>query len=429
MAILERLKNLLMAPLTKFAAIPIVLAALVVIGVRFHFFAALAHSRWLPEILAGLSIVIFIVVIVWGIPWFKEWRFMRAYEASTHPGSGESPQEFHAKFINAVRRLRQLPELAHSQDPIYALPWYLTLGSVGSGKSAELAASGLFTPHTQPSTEGGTQNCDWWISNTMVALDTAGRYTIFAEPARDRAEWYRLLRLIKHYRSREPINGIIVTISASQLLSDSGEKLRNEGGIIRERIEEAVRELGVVFPVYLLVTKCDLVEGFAEFYGAMPQRVLGDALGYTENHLQGIDSAQTVTEPIQRLQQGLNSIFERLHQMRLALLNAKLPEVLRQPIFCHLEEIRALGQPLRAFAAPLVSEDVIYHKPFFRGIFFTSAHRDGVPSSMLRGQLGVAAATSAPESKAEQAYFLRDLFATIIPRDRSLSSVASHKAA
>jgi len=425
MAIIDKLKTALQSPAIKVAAVIVAVIFVVALALKFHLFAWLAHSRWFPEILAGVAIVIVFAVVFWGIPWFREWRFLRAYDSTARADSGESPQEFRAKFVHAIRRLRELPQLAHSRDPIHALPWYLTLGASGSGKTAALAAAGLFTPHTQAPLGGSTANCDWWVSNTMVVLDTAGRLAIPGEPGRDRAEWYRLLRLIKHYRITESLNGIIVTIAADQLVSEPGEKLRSNGGAIRERIEEAVRELGVIFPVYVLVTKCDLIEGFGEFFGAMPQRVLGEALGYVDAHSLSEKTGQTTVEPSQRLHAGLRSVFDRLHLLRLALLNSRVPETLREPIFCLPEELRALEQPLRAFAAPLVSEDVVYHRPLFRGVFFASAQHEGNPISLLRRQLGVAAGPPPPESKTRQPYFLRDLFTKILPRDRGLCVAAS----
>jgi type VI secretion system protein ImpL len=426
MAILDRLKNALASRAMKIVVIVLAIAIVVVVALKFHLFALLVRSRWLPEVLIGVATILIFALFFWGIPWFREWQFTRAYGSTARSDSAESPQEFRAKFVHAVRRLRELPQLAHSHDSIHALPWYLMLGDSGSGKTAALAAAGLFTPHTQPPTEGGTANCDWWVSNTMVVLDTAGRIAIPTEPG-DRAEWYRLLRLIKHYRVRESVNGIIVTVAASQLASDSGEKLRRDGSVIRDRIEEAVRELGVIFPVYLLVTKCDLIEGFSEFFGAMPQRVLGEALGYVEEQLPTADADETGIEPMQRLQTGLRSIFERLDLIRLALLNSKVPDVLREPIFCFVEEVLALGQPLRAFAAPLESNDVIYHTPLFRGVFFASARREGTPISLLRRQFGVAAGTVIQGSISQQPYFLHDLFTTIFPRDRALCFVARPK--
>src|SRR5208282_2942176 len=72
-----------------------------------------------------------------------------------------------------------------------------------------LIAAERFSPITAVAPEG-TTNFDCWVSNTMLVLDTAGRYAIAADAAKDRGEWYRLLRLIRHYHGRDPMNGLII---------------------------------------------------------------------------------------------------------------------------------------------------------------------------------------------------------------------------
>jgi len=283
---------------------------------------------------------------------------------------------------------------------------------------------------TPPPAEGGTQNCDWWVSNTMLVLDTAGRYAIPAEVARDRAEWYRLLRLIQHYHGREPLNGMIVTVAANDLVLQPDEKLRADGGQVRERIEEAIQELGLNFPVYVLVTKCDLLEGFCEFFGVLPQRLVNDAVGFVDDPPSGAgDRPSRGSDAASRFQAGVHSVYERLNVIRQSILNGNMPASLRQPIFCFPEEFRAIERPLTVFVGPLLSEDVRYHTPLFRGVFFASARREGTPVSSMRRQIQIAEGPAAVEGKAEQSCFLRDLFETILPRDRALSAAAGPKQA
>ncbi|MCL7708182.1 hypothetical protein M8368_32950, partial [Enterobacter kobei] len=63
---------------------------------------------------------------------------------------------------------------------------------------------------------GGTRNCDWWFTNEAVLLDTAGRYTTQeSEQAQDAGEWLSFVDLLRKYRRRQPINGVIITISVS----------------------------------------------------------------------------------------------------------------------------------------------------------------------------------------------------------------------
>ena len=100
---------------------------------------------------------------------------------------------------------------------------------------------------------------------------------------RDRGEWYRLSRLIKHYHGAEPSSGMIVALAADYLASQPDEKLRGDAGQVRERIEEAIQELGADFPVYVLLTRCDLIEGFAEFFGVLPLRLLNQAVGWVDD--------------------------------------------------------------------------------------------------------------------------------------------------
>src|SRR5262249_43615344 len=161
------------------------------------------------------------------------------------------PEEFQAKFLKALQTLKGLPQLKEKDDPLYALPWYLLIGESQSGKTTALKGAGLFSLLI-PSSSGATQNCDWWIANTAVVLDTTGRYVTQADKARDRAEWYRLLRLLHQHREYEPINGLIIAVTADELALQPEEKLRADASRLRERFEEAVQELGCDFPVYLL---------------------------------------------------------------------------------------------------------------------------------------------------------------------------------
>ena len=76
---------------------------------------------------------------------------------------------------------RSLAELRGSRlgrDGLYALPWYLVIGPPGAGKSALLGASGLDLPaeFAHVAHGGATRDCDWWLTNEAILLDTAGRF-------------------------------------------------------------------------------------------------------------------------------------------------------------------------------------------------------------------------------------------------------------
>eukprot|EP01034_Spumella_vulgaris_P032153 gene32153-39709_t len=156
---------------------------------------------------------------------------------------------------------------------LYQLPWYMFVGAPGSGKTTALVHSGLKFPLSDTHGKGaiggvgGTRNCDWWFTDEAVLLDTAGRYTTqdsYTEV--DQAAWKGFLQLLRKHRRRRPINGVIVALSVADLLQQGEGQRRVQALAIRARIKELHEELGIRFPVYVIVTKCDLLAGFVEFF-------------------------------------------------------------------------------------------------------------------------------------------------------------------
>jgi type VI secretion system protein ImpL len=430
MALIDTAKRALKAPAVIIAIGLITVAALLVGLAKLGVFAVLLHSPWLPEILAAVVLILLLLGIFVGLPWYREYSFVRRLESGYAVGGERSPQEFQAKFTAALRRFRALPQHAGKGDSTYALPWFLIIGATASGKTEAIKSSAIFSDLTATAAGEVTQNCDWRVSNSILLLDTAGRYTIPVEVERDRSEWYRLLRLIKHYHGREPLSGMIITAAADSLASQTADNVRGEAAQLRQRIEEAIQELGVDFPVYLLVTKCDLLEGFTEFFGTLPTRVLNQAVGWVDDPPAGIDGGPPRGAPaFGRLQDGLNLIGQRLNLLGTSVLNGQVAEEQRQPLFCFPEEFRSLTRPLRVFAEVLTNEDVRYHTPLLRGIFLSSANQQGARASFLRKDLKIGSAPSPSEGKTQGFYFLRGLFETILPRDRALARHAGSKAA
>jgi len=142
----------------------------------------------------------------------------------------------------------------------------MIIGPPAAGKTTAIRNSGLefpFGTDREIQGVGGTRNCDWWFSNSAIILDTAGRYITDDD---DQEEWAAFLDILRKNRSRQPINGVLVCISIADLLNAGSEEMEWHARTIRKRIDELTQRLGLRFPVYLVFTKCDLINGFVQFF-------------------------------------------------------------------------------------------------------------------------------------------------------------------
>ncbi len=115
-----------------------------------------------------------------------------------------------------------------------------------------------------------------------MLLDTAGRYTTQdSDRSADSAGWSAFLALVKKYRRRRPLNGVIVAVSATDLMTHTAAEREAHVAAVRRRIDEINRELRVHVPVYVLVTKTDMVAGFTEYFDELTQEGRAQVWGVT----------------------------------------------------------------------------------------------------------------------------------------------------
>ncbi|MGF6562833.1 type VI secretion system protein ImpL [Erwinia aphidicola] len=278
-----------------------------------------------------------------------------------------------------------------SAQYLYQLPWYLIVGAPGAGKTTALINSGLEFPlsdalgKTALRGVGGTRHCDWWFTDRAVLLDTAGRYTLQeSQRVRDASEWQTFITLLKRYRPRQPINGVIMTISVADLLSDSAEVRHAQASALRKRMAELHQQTGIHFPVYIMVTKTDLLKGFMSYFARLDKSQRDRIWGFT-----------FPWEASRQSEHRLNALFEQ----QFSLLNARLMSdlsgkmaqegdlTLRAECFQFPQEFRAL-RPLLAEYLDIVftpdNDDVPWSA---RGLFFTSGTQEGLPFDRVMGEL------------------------------------------
>ncbi|HEU18324.1 MAG TPA: hypothetical protein ENO00_02935 [Deltaproteobacteria bacterium] len=284
-------------------------------------------------------------------------------------------KDLQARWQESITLLRG-SYLRKKGNPLYVLPWYLVIGESGAGKTTAIKGSRLTSPLTEIAKTPGitsTKNCDWWFFEEAIILDTAGRYTIPIDEGPDSEEWEKFLTLLARYRRREPINGLIVVVAADKILRSDREDLLEEGQSVRKRIDALMRILGARFPVYLMISKADLIWGMTQFSSLLPQGVLNQAMGHLNERLTN-DCSEFLGET-------LEVVSERLKDIRLELISSK--ETVDPGVLIFPNEYERLEPGLRAYVDGAFQESTYQETPLLRGIFFSSGHQEGSPHPPL----------------------------------------------
>ena len=325
----------------------------------------------------------------------------------------ERSKELQARWKEAMEALKS-SHLKKYGNPLYVLPWYMVIGESGSGKTTAIKSAGLSSPFADVSrTSGisGTKNCDWWFFEQAIIIDTAGRYAIPVDEGRDKEEWQKFLNLLVKYRKRESLNGLIVTVAADKLLGSGPEALEEDGRNIRRRIDELMRVLGIKFPVYVLVTKCDLIQGMTQFCDHLPDKSLEQAMGLMNHDLS--------TDVVAFVDRAMHTIGGRLRDLRLFLFHKAGSMGAEPGLLLFPEEFEKMKSGLDSFIKGAFWENPYQETPILRGLFFSSGRQEGSPYSHFLKSLGLIEEREVLPGT-NNGLFLHDFFGQILPSDRSL---------
>ncbi|WP_321789256.1 type VI secretion system membrane subunit TssM [Paraburkholderia sp. J94] len=364
---------------------------------------------------------------------------------------------------------------------LYELPWYIALGSKSSGKTSALLNAGLAFPVAEQMQRAAgamhrpTPNVDWWLTNDAVLIDTAGRYTrhgseegkfavasiltaptpaadaasgkdqsgapvgesggkealvatgasartevVNSQQRIDAAEWLGFLAMLRKHRPRAPINGALLAVNLAELTNQDDSRRMAEAAALRARLAELRGELGIRFPVYLIVTGMDQLTGFTEYFSSLTAENRAQTWGFTLPYGKETIAKEGVTA---RCRSELGQLVQRLDNG----VNARLQDEY-DPI--HRRKLAALSQEFAALSAPLVEliERVFLDSRYddtqlystLRGVYFTSADQSGSElvaerrTIMQRIMSGMTSQAASLREAASEGFFLHDLFTKIV---------------
>ncbi len=353
------------------------------------------------------------------------WAFLRrrkarkaaeaiAAQLATPSASDQESAAVAARMQEALASLRT--STGGRRDYLYSRPWYVIIGPPGAGKTTALLNSGLRFPYADQSIKGvgGTRNLDFWFADEAAIVDTAGRYTTQDSDASvDTQGWKSFLAQMKKSRPLSPINGVIVAIGVDELLRADRAGLDRHAALVRRRLAEMRASLEVAVPIYLLLTKADLIAGFVEYYDDLDVEGRRAVLGATlpvENKSPRTDD---VVAEFDRLviAQGERQA-KRLHD--------EVDQSRRSLILGFPSQLAALRSRLARFVdGAFVSGDAPTGQ--LRGFYLTSGVQEGAPlDRILAGVADAFQTTAGSRGASGRTYFLNRLLGDVMFREAGL---------
>lgn len=214
----------------------------------------------------------------------------------------------------------------------------------------------------------------WWWG--LLALCVAG---------------FALLWTSVRRRGTSPLKGIVVYVDAKELLRDEAAVTAN-GARLRQKVGEMAQQVRLRLPVHVVVTGLESLEGYGVVHAALPAEVRAQAIGHRLRDNGGPD-----------VDEAIDTLFTRLHALRMALLRAHPQIAERLAVHRFFEALRVSETGLRLLAKEM----------------FTREERDAATQLCLGFYLAAAVSDGGVGGA-----FTEDLFRRFLPADQAFARMS-----
>lgn len=295
-----------------------------------------------------------------------------------------------------------------------SLPRYLVVGTQGSGKTTLLRNAGLSIAG-DGATPAANSPADIMLSEHGVFMELAS--SCLRQPDEtQKAVWLRTLTYIRRWRPAQPLNGVLVTLDAAALATAPPDTAEALGTLLRKRLDEMTDRLRARPPVYLVLTKLDLLVGFEEFFDSLNMDERDARLGFQ------IGSPNDDGTPVERFSAGFDDMLDRLTGQQLRRLQEETDERLRLRVFEFPSQLALLKSRLTPLVGQIGAPSRFGTPPLLRGLFFASALQTGHSNDALQSAMapvfafkpGAVALRDRKAALHSRPFFLRGLQQTVL---------------
>ncbi|AJA45571.1 type VI secretion system protein ImpL [Frischella perrara] len=250
------------------------------------------YKRWLITLISTVCLMIWFTVFL-----IRKLRRLNSLQLQMKKEQKDPLQiEINTQSRYLSRWLLRLQKQLVVKNFRYKLPWYLVIGNVNSGKTTFLKEgcklNELYTPEIP-------QLVHCWLNESAVIIESKGQ--LFEQdnnstlPTLYERLWKGMLEWLVNERNRQPLNGMILTIDIYQLSTFTKTERDNYITKLKARLDDIKKILDTQLPVYIVLTKLDLLYGFEAMYQSLDKNQREEVLGITftyneENWLNELDN-------------------------------------------------------------------------------------------------------------------------------------------
>ena len=278
------------------------------------------------------------------------------------------------KFLKRTS-INQMGKPGHLDE----LPWYLLMGPAHAGKTSLLANADInyvlqrqFKPQ-QIKSLTASDDCDWWVTKEATIIDIPSHYLEMTPQNKNHNPklksgpilWDLFLRLTCHHRGEKGIHGILIAIPLNDIFrQEENKKYQAMLSHLFKRINELENHFEHSLPVYLIITKCDQVPGFAEFFAESSTDEIAQAWGVM------LPKPKRGDVILQLFGNRLNALIKKLNQQLLWRLHQERNPMMRPPIKDFPLQVERLKENILDWMKKFNQERLRAH---VKGVYFTSS--------------------------------------------------------
>lgn len=372
---------------------------------------------------------------LWGL---LQWRKLQNYQAQQKRDEQlrQDPirvyEERQEVELNQV--MVNMRQNLNKRNYLYSLPWYLVLGLENAGKTSLINRSGqkfVFSSVMRASGQKSENpySFDWWIGDESVLIDpdgellTQGNRSEDNDGAMERRLWLHFVKWLDRTRSRRPLNGIVLALDVSHLATATASERKAYASLLRARLRELMETLSTRLPVYIALTKLDLLYGFEPFFKHYTKSQREEVLGFTFS----LDSIDNLDNWLEEFGKDYAEFVERINNALPHAVSAPMSLEERNAIYSFTRQVSGLKEILGQFFQDALASDQFSTSALVRGAYFTSVYQQGVPTNAFDDaasrRYGLShAVNTAQRAKNSTIYFTQKLFTNIIYPEAGLAS-------